>query len=368
MISNNRKQVFSSANLFFICTFLVFVFGYFLFIFKKIVQINPVATYISLIITIPALLFTLYLKFPLFVTIKNSEERNLLYCERIYVTKVGFWSKLYIGMFCWNRVNDFISLFGKETLELYDDGKERSMEINSGKVKFINKFFDVVFAGIFCVVMFFISREFAKLEIVFGVVFSVLVILFLFRKIILDYIFSINVGEYEGYKLNILYPYNSSNCKTLGLAYVIKKTILLNKKAFYGENELKQYILAHELGHLKTISRTKKIINTFIVTTCSFITIFMGVSWSNITGKKDDYTIWFLIVAYIMFVYLYRKNMKKKEQINEINADIFAIKKIGKNAVLKGLEIIENIEAKDATFSGLSIEKKIKFIKEYKEE
>jgi len=87
-------------------------------------------------------------------------------------------------------------------------------------------------------------------------------------------------------------------------------------------------------------------------------------------GVKSIPIMFIPLVFYGLFFCVYIPIMRTKNEKDEFLADIYAIKTIGKGSVLKGLKIIrddesyKNIKIK---FSGTSIDRRIKFVREYTE-
>ena len=370
MKKNNTKKVFSSANFFFICIVFMFFFSYYYNEWQRNRTINnSFATIIFFIMTI-AICTYIPIRFPLFIKTKN-EKIDESYYNDIYCKKLGFWSQLYLGFFHWTKCNDSISLFSKKILCLGIKNRECKFTYNNSEVKNMYRIFDFILTVISSIVVFFFAQEFSKMGIVYGVTLSVFSLLFAFRNIILNRIFSIKIGSEEEYSLSIMYPYcvlDGIMLRKYGFAYYGDNNILLHKDVFCGEEILKKYIIAHEKGHLKTSNRAKNLLllSALIFATTSF---FTSVGFMVQTGVKRIELIILPLIIYTVFLYIYLTLLRKKSEKDEFLADAYAIKNIGKEAVLKGLEIIK----KDTLYknygvklSGIEIDRRIKFVKEYK--
>ncbi|MDR0675491.1 MAG: hypothetical protein LBF97_00420 [Elusimicrobiota bacterium] len=314
----------------------------------------------------------IYFKYPLLIIDKVKELDKAFYNE-IYYKKIGFWQCLFIETFYLIRQNnEMISLFGGNILKIGIKNKNCEFCYNSDSIKLIHRVFDIILTIICSIAVFFLVDEFTKFGIVFGITTAIFLIFLIFRKVILNYILSINIGEYKGYKLNIMYPHNpldSIFSKIYGFACYIDNSILIHKDVFCGNDALKKYVLMHEVGHLKTAGRKKNFWSIFIFVVMTFLSI-TGIGFlSQVIDNKNDLKIWISVIIYIIFAFFYKKIMDRKNENDELKADIYAIKVIGKEAVLRGLEIIksENISEK-IRFSGISINRRIEFVREYQEQ
>ena len=166
-----------------------------------------------------------------------------------------------------------------------------------------------------------------------------------------------------------MYPYgfvNSFTPSQYGFANCLKNDILINQKVFSGGEILKQYILAHEEGHLKTVNRKKSvaILSFFLSFTFLFflsegILVQLGIeNIMIILTPLALYLIFLIIISIISLNYI---------KHNEILADVYAIKKIGKEAVFDGLSVIvnDNKFSKNLNISGISAHKRLEFVKTF---
>lgn len=370
MKKNNTKKVFSSANFFFICIVFMFFFSYYYNEWQRNRAINNnFANIIFFIMTI-AICAYFPIRFPLFIKTEN-EKIDESYYDDIYYKKLGFWSQLYLGFFHWTKCNDSISLFSKKILYLGIKNRECKFTYNNSEVKKIYRIFDFILTVISSIVVFFLAQEFSKMGIVYGLTLSVFSLLFAFRNIILNHIFSVKIGNEEEYNLSIMYPYcifDGIMSRKYGFAYYGDNNILLQKDVFCGGEMLKKYIIAHEKGHLKTSNRTKNLLLLFTIIFAT-ISFFTSVGFMVQIGVKRTELIILPLIMYAVFLYVYLTLLRKKSEKDEFLADVYAIKNIGKEAVLKGLEVIKkdtlykNYEVK---LSGIEIDRRIKFVKEYK--
>lgn len=370
MKKDNTIKAFSSANFFFICTVFIFFFSYYYNEWQRNRVINNnFATIIFFIMTIVTCAY-LPIRFPLFIKTKN-EKIDESYYDNICCKKLGFWSQLYLGFFHWTKYNDSISLFSKKILCLGIKNGECKFAYNNSEVKNIHRIFDFVLTVISSIGVFFFAQEFSNMGILYGFTLSVFSLLFAFRNIILDRIFSIKIGNEEEYGLSIMYSYCAIDgimSRKYGFAYYGDNNILLHKDVFCGGEILKKYIIAHEKGHLNTSNRAKNLLLLFILifATTSF---FTSVGFMAQIGVKRIELIILPLIIYAIFLYVYLTLIRRKSEKDEFLADAYAVKSIGKEAVLKGLEIIKNdtlYADSRVKLSGIEIDRRIKFVKEYK--
>lgn len=367
MKKNNTKKVFSSANLFFICIVFIFFFSYYYNEWQRNRAINNnFATIIFFIMTIVICAY-LPIRFPLFIKTKN-EKIDESYYDNTYCKKLGFWSQLYMGFFHWTKSNDSISLFSKKILCLGIKNRKCKFAYNNSEVKNIHRIFDFILTVISSIGVFFFAQEFSKMGVVYGLTLSVFSLLFAFRNIILNRIFSVKIGDEEEYSLSIMYPYcvlDGILSRKYGFAYYGDNNILLHKDVFCGGEILKKYIIAHEKGHLKTSNRAKNLLLlfTFIFSTTLF---FTSVGFLVQIGVKCVEFIILPLIVYAVFLYIYLTLIRRKSEKDEFLADAYAVKSIGKEAVLKGLEIIKKDALYKIKLSGIEIDRRIEFVKEYK--
>lgn len=370
MKKNNTKKVFSSANFFFLCIVFIFSFIYYYNEWQRNRAINNNSASIIFFIMIIAICAYFPTRFPLFIKTKN-EKIDESYYDDTYYKELDFWSQLYLGFFHWTKYNDSISLFSKKVLGLGIKNRECKFTYNNSEVKNIHRIFDFILTVISSIGVFFFAQEFSKMGVVFGLTLSVFSLLFVFRNIILNRIFSVKIGNDEEYNLSIMYPYcmlDGIMSRKYGFAYYGDNNILLQKDVFCGGEILKKYIVAHEKGHLKTSNRVKNLLQliTFIFVTILF---FTSVGFMVQIGVKRIEFIILPLVIYAIFLYVYLTLIRKKSEKDEFLADVYAIKDIGKEAVLNGLEAIKKdtlYKRSGVKLSGVDIDRRIEFVKKYK--
>jgi len=363
------KKVFSTANLFFICLLGTFIFGYFYFLFGKTFVFNPTIAIVSPVVALVAFPICFYFKFPLFVKTENDSFDISIY-ENVYSKNISFLAKIYIGIFYWTKISNTISLFTMETLKFGYGGRNSKFILNSGVPKFIHRFLDILLTLVCTILAFLISKEFSRFGILFGFLSAVLIFLTVYKKVLLNHIYSVNIGKHEGYNLNVMYKYSQFDgifSNVYGLAYDIPKTILIHESVFSGKEELKKYILTHEEGHLATRSSKKSFWLTFIF----IVTGFVGIASPTVISEiwpTSELLVWIPTVLFLLFLYIFDFIIQAKNKEDELKADAYAIKKIGKTAVLDGLSLIKNDNSYNKLgfkLSGILIDRRIQFVQEY---
>lgn len=310
-------------------------------------------------------------KYPIFVKIKNENLENSQY--NIYSKNIGFWSCLYLGFFdFFLKQNNSVSLFSGVNLKMGVKDKTCKFVYDTNAVKQKHRFFDVLLAIVCSISILFIGKIFSKYDTPFGITLSIFIILFVYRKIFINYIYSINIGTYKNYKLNIMYPHSIFEgifSNIYALAYDVNKTVLLHKDVYFGGDRLKEYVMVHEEGHLVTKNPKKGICITFLFIIASFFGIAGPTIISDICPDKN-YLHWIPCISYLIFLLVFNFIASNKNKEDEQKADIYAIKKIGKDAVLNGLKIIKNdklSQKMETKLSGTEMDRRIIFVEKYNE-
>jgi hypothetical protein len=301
---------------------------------------------------------------------KNEKFEESEY-ESVYSKNIGFLSSLYIGFFdFFLKQSNQVSLFGGLNLKLRTTNRYCKFFYNSTTIKIKHKFFDIVLTVICSIAIFFFGRAFSKYETVFGVVLAIVTILFVYRKVFLNYIYSVNVGKYENYSLNVMYPHSLFDgifSNIYGFAYDTNKSILLHKDVYSGGDILKKYVLAHEEGHLATKNRKM----SFFIAAVFIVATFLGIAGPTIISDfwpTEKWVTWIPTILYFAFLFVFNFLATSKNNNDEFKADIYATKKIGKDAVLNGLKIIKNDNCYSKSgikISGASIDRRMEFIENY---
>jgi len=363
--ANNAKKRVSTANLFFACVWGVTAFSYFFASFEK----NTLSKTLFLVGFISVMVWILF-KYPLIVKIKNENLEDSEY-DNIYFKNIGFWSCLYIGFFdFFLKQSDLISLFSGINLKLRTANRRCKFIYIADTAKLKHRFCDIILTVVSSVLIFFFGKAFSKYDTVFGIVLAIATVLFVYRKVFLNYIYSVNVGKHEGYRLNVMYNYNIFDgifSNIYGLAYDSNQSILLHRDVYCGGDILKNYILAHEEGHLLTKNRKM----SFFITVIFVISSFLGIAGPTIISDfwpMKKWLTWIPTILYFGFLLIFNFLVSSKNNNGEFKADRYAVSKIGKDAVLDGLKIIKNdnlYRKSGMKISGTSLDRRIEFIEHY---
>ena len=370
-LNRNSKKSFSTANLFFICTVGILILKYFHNCYQITISTKPLFSNIMLVFTSVVSVIWIAFKFPLFV--KTEEDMSdLSFYDNIYSKNINFWSRLYLVFFEFIKPSPIVSLFSPIILNLGVKNRECKFILIIKKPRFVHRFLDVVLAVVFGLGAFFVSNEITKFGAIFGVLMYILTMLVVYKKVFLNYIYSVTISKVNGYNLNIIYAFNIFDgifSNLYGLAYDINKSILLSTQVFCGGENLKKYVIAHEEGHLATKSRKQ----TLLITLIFGFTSFLGIAGPCIASEffsSTEKMQWLIVAFYIIFIFAFNKLVSRKNRNNEFAADAFAIKKIGKDLVLKGLTIIkaDSLYRNSAVkLSGLEIDRRIEFVERYED-
>lgn len=364
-----KKKVFSSANLFFLCVSLAFLVSYYYAIWQRDAVINIGAANTIFLVMCVAACFYFPIKFPLVIKI-NVDDVDVSHYKDIYVKKLGFWSQLYQGFFCWSKAGDSISLFSDKIIKLGINNRDCKFAQCYEAVKARHRFCDFALTIFMSVAAFFLAKEVSKTGIVFGFVLATYAILFRFRNVILSRVFSVCISDGEEYKVALMFPYGSVRDflnKSFGFAYYADNTILIHKDVFCGGEVLRKYIFAHEVGHLKKACR---VANVFIISIFIFMTYAFFISLGLIvqSASSNIFSPILPLIGYLVFLCAYLPFVQRINQKSEWLADTYAINDIGKDAVLQGLKAIKDdssYENLGLNFSGIPIDRRIKFVEEY---
>lgn len=368
-LNRNDKKIFSTANVFFICTVGILVLKYFYNCWKCTVQTKPIFSNIMLIVMSIITTIWIFFKFPLFV--KADEDANSLsYYKNIYSKSINWWARIYLVFLEFTKPSKLISLFSAVSLSLGVNNRDCNFVCLRKPPKTIHRLLDIVFTIVFSAVAFFITDEITKWGLVYGILLYILVMLVVYKKVLVNYIYSVNIGKANGYNLNVIYPHDVLDgifSRLYGLAYDTSRTILLSKQIFCGGEDLKKYIIAHEEGHLATKRPRKTLLTTIAFAFASFLGVAGPCIASEIFPLIESIQ-WLLLGFYIVFLLFFNKIINKKNKDEEFAADIFAIKKIGKELVLKGLQTIKDDKlyvGSTLKLTGTEIDRRIKFVEEY---
>lgn len=186
----------------------------------------------------------------------------------------------------------------------------------------------------------------------------------------MDYSLSVNIGDFNGYKVNVVYPYSSSRLhifKYYGKAMLFNNTILITKETFETDSKIKEYILTHEQCHF--LSKKLSIIQFTIVILFLVGLIFIPEIFEQLQ-INNNLIVFMPLTVFLIYRFTLAKNLYLK---SELLADEFAVKTLGKGKVLEALHLLNessgaNKKSSYSLFSmSVPIERRIKFVNEYAE-
>lgn len=358
------KKTFSTANLAFIVPafFLILrlvCWGY------SSVKVLPSVLGPLAFISIVCFLFVLYIKFPLFVEQRNNNSDSSQYTHS---RSTGWLICLYYCLFT-AEPSKFISLFSHKELKFYQNGRNCSFKWEYEVPKLIHRILDIILMLMLIFISYVISEilyRWADIQnIYYYILLFIIAILFLFKRIIFSYCLSVKSMEYNGYNVNVIYPYSTSRftpVKQFGQAIPFSKTISISQSVFSGNPIVKKYIISHEIGHLHDNVRT------FFISSCSILSLaFLAFAPFWLANNNLDYLLFAPLLLYFVYSITFRYKMTER---SELFADRYAADLIGKEECLSALDLMKrslqtyknNQSISNLLFKAVPIERKIEFI------
>lgn len=362
-VSNTyTKKTFSSANL---SLLLCFIFAAFTYLFITVTSIlsHPIFEIICLSIILICFSLYLYIRFPLFIDPNPAEKFSEDFYDHKYEKNLGWFKNLYFTLFTAER-SQFVSFFSGSTIKLYVKGRVCKFTWETKPVKPVHRLLDfllfLILGPTFCLLM----VGLLNFGILSGISVCIIGLLFLFRKRILFSFLSVNVGKAFNYKLNVVYPYSTSNFhlhKYYGTAEPFTKTVLIADDTFSINPVIKKYVTVHEVGHLKD----KKTFWTYF-----FVPIFVMIYLTILPYLLKTANSWAAFIPLVTyFIYTVTLGYKFREK-SEFSADEFALKSIGKENCIEALRLMNtyvNSGSRHLFLKPVPLERKIQFINDYEE-
>jgi hypothetical protein len=356
-----NEKTFSTANLAMVISGFILLLKCACFSVVAIVKVAPVMMVFGIII-FGGFFVVLYIKFPLYVGVKKEiEKRN----AETFTKNLNWISRIYYVIFT-AEPSKFVSFFSPS--ELIFSKKDGTFEWKNKPAKFIYKILDLVLMIVLSIGTFFLSDILAawndKTNINIFILMFIIVTLYLFKNIILSYTLSVKVDKTYGCNLNIIYPYSTVRFKRFnqfGQAIPLFKTISITQDVYLKNEDLKDYIIAHEAGHIHDKIRTFLIIISSILSMA-----FLAFVPFWLSNKGLEFLMFLPFMLYVFYSLTSGYTIKEK---SELFADKYAVSHIGKEKCLEALNIMKTKETtKPSIFWGLlSIEKRISFVKNYDE-
>lgn len=360
-----KPKIFSSANLTMCLSGFTFFITYF-FMTRNTLNFLPSLTIPIFILSIFLFSALFLLKFPILIEDKK-EQINEDYYDKKYVENINFLKRLYFSLFS-SEPSQIISFFSKVDLSLFNKNGNCKFSWENGPVKIVHRILDLLITIPLVAIAFLLGYGLSAGDFYFSLILCIIFLLFFFKNKIISYSLSIKVGNIDNYKLKVIYPYRKNNLtfiKHYGMSFPLSKTILISDEIFSSNStSLKDYVIAHELGHMKDKRRIAVIFSISVLFT---IYLVMGPSVISTLGFK--YLTILPILTFLLYWVLFGFNLNEKA---ELFADEYALKKIGKENCLTALEIIksevnENRSNYDKFFKPIPISRRMQFINEYQE-
>lgn len=324
---------------------------------------------VAIICLVPMLIFFgifVYIKFPLFINTSQEKTFDTDFYDNIYEQNLGWFKCLFFALFTAEKSN-FVSLFSGVTIKLHVKDRICKFTWKNKKTKFIHRLLDFTLLFILIPIAYLLVLGLLSFEWKSGLFIFIIFTLFSFRKIILFYFFSINVNTIDEYKINVVYPYSTVRTilyKRYGTAGCFKKTVFITDDTFRLNQTIKDYVIAHEMGHIKN---RKGIFIHYVFFVLLIAYLSMG---PYIFGEmmNNDFAYFIPIITYLIYRMTWGYRIHEKM---ELDADKYALQKIGKEKCLEALNVMKKDSGKQSNKNWLSraipLERRIQFIKDYED-
>ena len=337
----------------------------FIFNTRSVLQTHSIISVFLLLIMILSLGIFVYIKFPLWV---NESENELNDCyDESYSQKVNWIKCLYYSIFSIEQ-SKVASFSSGITLTLSKKGNIINYSLKNNKIKTIHRIFDFLLLIILSIIAYFAVIWATDYDWKFGFVLCIICLIVALKNHIIRYSMSIPVGERYGYNLRIVYPYSTlyhQKFKTLGIIFPFRKAIIISHEVYSDNTDVHDYVIAHERGHIED--------NKANFAMCFILAIFLiyltlGPYILPLLGNN-----YFAIIP-IVTLYIYNITIGYKiRERSELCADEYAINALGKEKVLKALNLLQeksmssNKQESMLTliFKPIPIERRIQFANEY---
>lgn len=355
-------KVFSSANFVLILMFLTFFCTY---VYKMSEMANCYPIFFKIIFAVMAISFgvAMYLKAPLFV---EEQKFNAIDGEDkwdLTVSKSLGWLASLSFVLLTFEPSFLTSFFSGIKISFFARGRVCKFTLEKKAVKCVHRFLDFILLLVSIPIVYFITSEIFYFSWRFGFLIFVLSVLIYLRRELLYTFFSLNVGEVDGVKVNVIYPYSTlrSRYKLYGYANLFKNKAFITEETFKASPTVKDFVIAHELGHLDDKKRAILHKAAFLVL-LAFLTMvpfYLGES--------------FAFVPLALF-FIYNRTVARlvSEKI-ELTADKYAVGKIGKKGCLEALHLLCKASVVNAAPNSLfsnyvPLSRRIQFIDAYIEQ
>lgn len=274
------------------------------------------------------------IRFPLFIK-NNVEQVDEAAYENKFETNISCLKKLIYILF--TLETSFIpSFFSNSTLRLYTKGRICKSVLFHSKPTLINKFHDIFLMSILTFLSFVCASVIVKINVISFVVIDIIILLLLDKRNLLMYALSVNVKQKDGLNINVVCPYSSSQIKIFkyyGIAFL--NTILITQDTFRLNPIIKDYVIAHEIGHIKNkymswINRASVIFNVFFVTITPYIL-------HDVFNFKSPLILFMPLLLYLFYTMTIGYFIIEK---SELLADEFAVNELGYEKCIEALNLM----------------------------
>ncbi len=360
-----KTKVFSSANLAMFLSGFTLLITYF-FKTRNTLSFLPQLTIPLFILSIFLFSALFLLKFPLFIVQKEEQIKENYYDQK-YEENISFFKRLYFSLLS-SEPSQIISFFSRVTLKLFNKNELCKFSWENGPVKVTHRILDLLLTIPLVAISFLLGYGLSKGNFYFSLVLCLIFFVFMFKNRIITYSLSIEVENTDSYKLKVIYPYKKNKIsfiKHYGMSFPFAKTILISDEIFSSNStSLKEYVIAHEVGHLKDKKRL-----AFTYSLAVFFTIYLVMGPYFISSFGFKYFAFLPILTFLLYWVLFGFDLNEKA---ELLADEYAIKTIGKENCLTALEILKNDSKENGSnyykfLKPIPISRRIQFINEYQE-
>lgn len=358
-----NKKIFSTANFTMLFVNLVFIFC---IIFNNHWNIDLTE---KILFAVSAMIFAALaiVRFPLFIEDKNEQVNETFYSNK-YENNIS-WLKKLIYILLTLEISYIPSIFSVSKLQLYMKGRICKFILLHNKPKFIHKFYDICLMIILAFLAIIFANILINVDIFSFLILAIIILILLERKNLLMYSLSTNVGQKDGVNINVVYPYSSSQVKIFkyyGITFL--NTVLITQDAFRLNPVIKNYVVMHEMGHIKNkcISLIRRITVTFNV----FFVTLMPCILHDCFGINKPFILFLPLILFCLYTMTIGYYITEK---SELLADKFAVNILGYEKCIEALNLLNK---ENPTFENknpirklfirdISFNRRIKFVNDY---
>lgn len=358
-----NKKIFLTANIGISVVFLTFAFSV-LQNFEVILKMKNLAiAYIS--ITIMFFFLLVWNKLPPIISEETLSKKNFS-GEQIFEKNINWFHSL-IFLLCILDRSHFKSIFSKKKIVLFKNENDYSFSLEEEKVTLLNGFLDFILILIMIVSSYFLARCIDLYSYKSGLVLSIILIVVRFKQQIVYSIFSVDIKDRYGYKVKVIYPFESVELNTpklYGFFDPFSKSAIVTKNVLDAGDPLMDYEVAHEIGRACSWKTTA------FRYAISIIEIPFLIILPYVLSRFFD--AWTAVIPVIIFCFYNLTLGYLLRRKSEFEAESYAVNKIGKKHCIKALKIIEPDDNKNKgilylIFRPVPVKRRMQFINEYKQ-